>query len=174
MQTSLGLDYIAWLLKNQGTEMSVFVLLNQVRGDSDQNVSYSRMTEEQLGHEWLLRDDSGSANRPDNKAAKAYAKRAREIETELEDAKNDNDTSRIQTLTNEHECLLGELSKSANPRLELQEKARKKVGNAIKRALDQIRKTGGLHRLADHFENCLEVHSKTKVYRPTPPIDWVL
>jgi hypothetical protein len=112
----------------------------------------------------------------DAQARGEYAKRAREIEIELEDAEVRNDLGRIEVLHEEREALLAELESArglggrARRLGDTRERARKAVSARIR---DSIKRLHAVHPpLAQHLEASVRTGLSCS-YQPSPARSWL-
>ena len=123
---------------------------------------------------------AGGDKQLDEEGKRRYGDRLKDIEEQLQRAKNNNDVGEQENLEDEKAAIITEIekatgfgkrSKELNPELG---KQRISIGNAIGRGIDKI----AVHvpKLAEHLrESISNPHSSTSLsYRPSEVIDWVL
>lgn len=125
---SQGMSYITLLLQAPGEEIHAAALRHLVLGDGNEA-------------------DMGSAGKvADKKTIKEYKAEINEMDEDLAEARANNDAGRVELLTEKLEVLCAEVGRATGLQDKLreassdQERARKSVTAAIKRALEAIRK----------------------------------
>lgn len=148
---SIGMSYIAHLLQLPGKDIHAAELRGCISGDGSTVI---------LG---------SAGEEADMEALRDYRNRLREIDSELDEAKDNHDSARVELLTADRGHLLEELSRAAGldgkPRdaRSDSERARKSTSAAIHRALDAIEKE---HKpLGQHLRNSLKIREFLS-YRP--------
>jgi tetratricopeptide (TPR) repeat protein len=168
LKDAKGLRYVARLLQHPGREFHVADLLTMTEGGA-------------TGREAKLADGlrasrpQPSDTLPDARARTAYQRRLRELQDELEEAEQFNDTGRAGRAQDEIEQITGELTAAygfagkARASNEPIEKLRKAVTNRIR---DQLAKIRTVHpTLGQHLGNSLKTGTFC-TYEPEKPTDW--
>lgn len=155
-----GLSYLRELLRRPGHDVAVLDLVAQARG-----------------HGSVRQGDLGESI--DAEARAAYRRRLQELDDEIAEARDWNDTARLDLRTREQEALLAELARATGlggaPRA---------VGSSSERARVAVRKAivGALARVAQadaqvgrHLNDRVRTGSACR-YDPDPdhPVEWVL
>jgi hypothetical protein len=143
MRDSKGLLYLSYLLSSPGRESPAIELVAAAEGRK------------------LTPVRSSAGDILDQQAMNQYKARAAEISAEIEEARGNNDVGRVELLRGELEPLADQISaaRGLGGRLrtvgDSNEQARKAVGQAITRAVEQIRKS---HTpLAQHLDRHLSL-----------------
>lgn len=111
----------------------------------------------------------------DEEALKAYAARLAELQEELDRAKRNNDVGQQESIEKEIEALKGELRKGRGLGNRLRrasddrDRIRKAVGNAIRRAIENIAQYDS--RLAAHLKCALHL-GMNPLYSPNEDVTW--
>ena len=154
----VGMSYVAHLLQTPGQEIHAAALRGAVSGDGDAPV---------LGSAGDMIDDQ---------ALMEYKERLGEIEGELEEARANNDTGRVQVLTEEQAFLYAEVGRatglhgSKREAVDERERARQAVSVAIHRALRAIKTE---HKpLWQHLHGFLDI-GEFLSYRPDRTTSWI-
>jgi len=183
LKDSKGLAYLAYLLRNPGTEFHALDVVGgiAVHSQEDQaNLSIPGLPhgDEHLNGVGISIGSQGDAGEMlDEQAKAAYRRRLSELREELEEAKELGKVERAEQAENEMEALARELSRAVglgerNRRAaSASERARQSVSKTIKAALERIAQSDAT--LGDIFSRCI----KTGVFcswQPDPdfPIAW--
>lgn len=167
-----GMRYIAHLLAEPGREFHVLDLVAAERGASEQDVSHG--VDELSGRTY--EGDLGPVL--DEQAVAAYKRRLVEVEDDLDEARRDSDTTRVEQATLERDFLVAELSRAFGvggrhrPTGSAAERARVSVARSIRYALKRIE---GRHpTLAEHLRHALHTGIYCS-YTPDPraPRTWL-
>ncbi|MGH3431870.1 MAG: hypothetical protein ACRDQB_03430 [Thermocrispum sp.] len=155
-----GLEYLYELLRRPGEDVSALDLVARVQG-----------------HGSVQQFDLGEVI--DDQARDAYRRRLRELDGEIAEADDWNDTGLLEMRTSEREALLSELARATGlggtPRVtgSTSERARIAVRKAIVGALARIAEADA--RMARHLRDRVRTGAVCR-YEPDPdhPVQWVL
>ena len=169
LKESKGLHYIQYLISNPHKNIHVvdlYYLINKFPY-LDSNESYKGMSKEQLDAENL---GSTLSNKITPETSIILDDRLKELESQLEIAKDFENADRIKEISEEiDEIRLSLKGKSIEP--DNIEKSRKAVWVSIVRAMKSISKN------CSQLESHLKIYLKTGtscIYRPEPRIDWIV
>ncbi|MBC8359425.1 MAG: response regulator [Candidatus Aminicenantes bacterium] len=174
VKNRVGLRYIAYLLQNPDNPLHSCEL-ERIIGTGNIEPSskvYVNMPPEQLSEYGLdVRKNLGDVDEPsDHKALESYKSEFKEIEKQLQEAKEFNDPALIQRLEREEEWLSKEILSRWGRKSASVEKSRKNVQKAIQRSLEKIKKD---HRkLWLHLTKSLSTGNFC-IYSPSNPTDWI-
>lgn len=174
VKNCVGLRYIAYLLQKPGNPVHSCDL-EKIIGTGNiepSSKAYVNMTPEQLSEYGLgVRKNLDDVERPfDHKALKSYKYRLDEIEKQLQEAKEFNDTARIQRLEKEKEWLTNETTSRWSPKSASVEKSRKNVQKAIRRSSEKIESHH--KKLWRHLNKSLSTGISC-IYSPSNPTYWI-
>ncbi len=178
LKASIGMEYINFLLMHQEQEFKTPLQLEAaVRGPVPASQIHNKMTSPELEEN---RMSSGRANwyeKIGREAVKDYKKRYKELEREIDEARENNDPATKLRLQQQMGLLITEINaekiRYRYPQGwdEGNEKARKRISNGISRAIKAIENYS--EGLASHLKKSLFPFEAPYSYRPTPPIDWI-
>ncbi len=173
----IGFYHLQLLLENPGTPFSA----------SELDVAVSRKTKNELhasisagedlsdgGVSVLGQSDAGAMLDAD--AVRSYRLRLKEIEEDLSEARSNNDLARIQSLENEKEWIISELTNAHGLGGKLRKladernKVRNRVCNAIRRALKKIKQYD--RPLFEHLKRPILNLGHTISYNPRDGLNW--
>lgn len=171
-----GLQHIAHLLACQGKAINSTELMSVDNLPSES--IYEEMSNEQIVEHGLTISSMGTAEDIlDARAISAYRDKLKDIEEELDDAEERNDIGQFDSLSQQKEALIDQLSKSMGLNGRARkfktpgEKARQAVSKTVIIALKSIKKE---HKeLSKHFETSLRLGFKC-IYSPSSHVLWNL
>jgi len=183
LKDSKGLAYLAYLLRNPGTEFHALDVVGgiAVHSQEDQsNLSIPRLAhgDEHLDQAGISIGGQGDAGEMlDEQAKAAYRRRLSELREELEQAKELGNVERAEQAEKEMDALVRELSRAVglggrNRRAaSASERARQSVSKTIKAVLERIAQSDAT--LGDIFSRCIQTGVFCS-YQPDPdfPIAW--
>jgi len=181
IKTSVGMEYIGYLLAHDGERFGTPLDLEAaVRGQTvGTHAQYSKMTEEQLGEEGLSiqRSVYEKYDHATKSLLKTLNEQLREVEREIDRVENDSNLTEVQRLWEIKQGVLDqvrELSKRPKRGWDKEnDKARKRIWNAIDLAIEHIETHKQLRSLATHLIDNLKPFRFPYSYNPQPPIHWV-
>ena len=162
MGDRVGMEYIAYLLRRPGQEISIASLYDAVRGvpSSEQGNRYARMSEEELKKERLSISNGATRDAlADPRTLRECQRRLLELKEEIEEAEGWHDFGRASVLREELEKYGAFLSSCTDHRgrprrsSDRSEKIRKSVSKAISRAASAIAKQH--ESLGRHLQNSI-------------------
>ena len=166
----IGFYHLQILLENPGTSFSASELDVAVRRmTKNEPVASVSATEDQPEDGFTILGQSDSGAVLDDKAIQSYRTRLEELEGELNEARSNNDLSKIESLENDKEWIISELGKAhglggkVRKLADERDKVRKRVSNAITRALKKI----------DQYDKPLSEHLKEPVINLGHSISYV-
>ncbi len=169
-----GLDYIAHLLANPSRRIPAISLYLRVNGRSSTAAQAAPTTDPAAGRPEAI-DSTTTDIFADSSALSQYHHRLAELEGEIQQAERHNDEGRALSLECEHEKLLRFLQVSTDGRgsarkfSDPQEKARKRVSNAISRAISKLSEEHPA--LGQHLGNSIST-GYTATYNPEEKRVW--
>jgi len=183
LKDSKGLAYLAFLLRNSGTEFHALDVVGGIAFHSQEdqtNLSIPRLAhgDEHLDQAGISIGGQGDAGEMlDEQAKAAYRRRLSELREELEEAKELGKVERAEQAEKEMDALARELSRAVglsgrNRRAaSASERARQSVSKTIKAALERIAQSDAM--LGDIFSRCIQTGVFCS-YQPDPdcPIAW--
>ncbi len=175
LKDSVGLVYIHHLIQHPGQELYAMVLVQQTRGAAA--VGRTVTAAETKDADLSLDDFSGIGPSLDNEALQEYRKRIEDLEEDIEEAERNNNSEAAANAREEKQLVESEISAAfglgghTRPVGSPQEKARKSVSEAIRRALKNIR-TMDSH-LGNHLTNSINTGVRVS-YSPEPAVAWHL
>jgi hypothetical protein len=172
------MDYIARLLASPNTDILAFDFIPSNRSGSSVVPTYQRTSKVGLENDGLSLSDFGDAGVIlDDQAKKEYRERLREIEADLAEAKDNNDSSRTEELHREKEALIHELKAAVGlggrdrKASSAAERVRTSVSRNIRRSIENIREHDP--KLAQFLDNSIKT-GITCSYCPDHEIAWIL
>ena len=180
LKDAKGLRYIAFLLRYPKQEFHVLRLIQEVVGTAsvEKGEIVDGMGKEQLAKEGLSISSLGESDEViDAKALSSYKRQIEDIIEDIQEAEDNSDFNRAETLREQKEFLEEEIIKSSglmgrirefdNP----SERARKSVTNAINRSLIKIQVEHPA--LGQHLRNSIKTGLSCS-YTPDKPTSWDL
>ncbi len=183
LKDSKGLAYVAYLLRNPGTEFHALdvvggIAMHSQQGQSNLAIPLLPHGDEHLERAGISIGGQGDAGELlDEHAKAAYRRRLSELREELEEAQELGKVERAEEAEKEMEALARELSRAVglggrNRRAaSASERARQSITKTIKAALGRIAQSDAT--LGDLFSRCIQTGIFCS-YRPDPdfPIAW--
>jgi len=183
LKDSKGLAYIAYLLRNPGTEFHALDVVGGIAMHSQQDQSNLAIPllphgDEHLDRAGISIGSQGDAGEMlDEQAKAAYRRRLSELREELEEAKDLGKVERAEQAEKEMDALVRELSRAVGlsgrdrRAASASERARQSVSKTIKAVLERIAQSDAT--LGDIFSRCIQTGVFCS-YQPDPnfPIAW--
>ena len=181
IKTSVGMEYIGYLLAHAGERFRTPLELEAaVRGQTiGTHAHYSKMTEERLEEEGLsIQRSVYERYDPTTKSLlKTCDEQLQEVDRDIDRAEKDSNVTEVQRLREIRQGVLDQVRElSKRPKRgwdEENDRARKRIWNAIDRAIEHIKIHKQLQSLATHLIDNLKPLRFPYSYNPQPPIHWV-
>jgi hypothetical protein len=179
LKDSIGLRYIAHLLRNAGRKIPAPEIVLCAEGVQADSISaYDSIRVREVAELGLGQGFGDAGDLLDSQAEQAYRQRFAELEAALQEAKAFNDLGRVEAIIHEQDFLIRELSAGvgaggrSRKAASFAERARLNVTRAIKAAIERI----AVHStpLADHLRRSIDT-GKSCLYSsdPNSQISWV-
>jgi len=175
----MGLRYIAWLLENQGKEVSVTDLYYAINPPDSSTVdsNLSTMTAGQLDEMGLAINDLGDAGDTlTPEGMKRLKQGLQRIKDKIEEANELDETEKAEELKEKRDQIiayiaaesgLGGITRKASSNIE---RLRKAVSKRISTDIEKISKD--FPDLGIHLKNAISTGTQCQ-YRPHPPVKWI-
>jgi len=181
IKTSVGMEYIGYLLAHAGERFRTPLDLEAaVRGQTiGTHAHHSEMTEKQLEKEGLSiqRSVYEKYDHTTKSLLKTCHEQLQEVDREIDRAEKDSNVTEVQRQREIRQGVLDQVRElSKRPKRgwdEENDKARKRIWNAIDRAIEHIKIHKQLQSLATHLIDNLKPLRFPYSYNPQPPIHWV-